>query len=302
MPGAQLSLPMVLGAIEDATAAGVHRIRFYGGEPLLHPHLPDMVQHARALGAQPYITTNGTHLGRKIGRLYEAGLRLATVGFYGVNDLYDSYTQKRGHFARLERSLAKVRSDCGSDFELQLNYVLLRETCNLKALEDAWSFAKRFDMHFHVDTANYAAPFFVQGLDSDLQLRPADRPAAEAVTQAMLALKREEPARFVHSETYIRSIPDWLLLGPNMRVPCDAYDLIWIGANGTVQLCDVTLPLGNLHEKPLRAMLFSDAHVQAARDAFQLKCPNCTCKAETRIRKDAASQRRYGGATMAQRP
>jgi cyclic pyranopterin phosphate synthase len=95
------------------------------------------------------------------------------------------------------------------------------------------------------------------------------------------------------TEEGLRSIPDWLLKGAAMRVPCDAYQMIWVGADGTVQLCYVTFRLGNLHEKPLTDLLFTAAHRQAARSAFALDCPNCHCHYDRRIRKHAPSLQRF---------
>jgi MoaA/NifB/PqqE/SkfB family radical SAM enzyme len=293
MPGESLSLKQVCEALDDARRGGVSTVRFYGGEPLLHPDLPDMVRHAVKIGLRPYITSNGTHLGLKMPALYEAGLRVASIGFYGVDTRYDSYTQKHGHFARLERSLQAVRDRFGAAVEMQLNFVILRETCNLKDLAAAWAFAGRFDMYFHVDLVNYSVPFFVQGTKNELHLDEADRSRAELVAVEMIRLKRLEPERFLHTIEFLRSVPDWLLEGPNMRVPCDAYELIWIGADGTVQLCDAALPLGNIRENRLRDIMFTPAHHQAAQDGFRLACPNCTCKVQTRIQKHAASMRRY---------
>lgn len=293
MAGERLSLETVMDVLQDARDAGVDRTRFYGGEPLLHPGLPQMIARSRELGMRPYVTTNGTHLGAKIEALFEAGLRLATIGFYGIGPAYDSYTQKANHYARLETSLAKVRERYGEAVELQLNFVVLRDTCNVDDLHRAWDFAKRFDMFFHLDLANYSAPFFVQGFDNDLQLRADDRPRVEDVVRAMLLLKQAEPKRFLHSVEFIRSVPDWLLKGPAMRVACDAYELLWVGADGTLQLCDVAFPLGNVRETRLRDLLFTPEHRRAAIDGFKLNCPNCTCKVETRIRKDADAMRRY---------
>jgi sulfatase maturation enzyme AslB (radical SAM superfamily) len=91
----------------------------------------------------------------------------------------------------------------------------------------------------------------------------------------------------------LRSIPDWLFQGPEMRVPCDVYKMLWIGADGSVKLCYVTFELGNLHERRLSEILDSAAHKQAAQDAFQLKCPNCHCERDSRIRRDLDSRRRY---------
>lgn len=293
MPGQRLALSTVIDVLTDAKAGGIERVRFYGGEPLLHPDLPAMVRHACELGLYPYITTNGTHLGLKIRPLYDAGLRLASIGFYGIGDAYEAYTQRPGHFRRLEQSLEAVRRICGSGVELQLNFVLLRPTCTVDAVRAAWHFAERYDMYFHVDLGGTSIPFFTAGPDGELLLRPDDREAAEAVAREMLTLRRRGPRRFLHSEAFIRSIPDWLIKGPAMRVPCDAYELLWVGADGTLQLCDTALPLGNVNRQRLRDILFSPEHQRAARCGFRLNCPNCTCLAESRIQKDLPSLRRY---------
>lgn len=293
MDGERLALSTVIDVLSDAKAGGMETVRFYGGEPLLHPDLPAMIRCATELGLRSYVTTNGTHLGLKIGALHEAGLHLATIGFYGIGDAYEAYTQRPGHFRRLEESIQTVRRLHGDRFELQLNFVLLRPTCTVDALRAAWDFAERYGMFFHVDLASGAIPFFTGGAEDELLLTADDRDAAEDVACEMLRLKRQAPARFVHSEPFIRSIPDWLIKGAGMRVPCNAYELLWIGADGTVQLCDTALPLGNVNTQRLRDILFSREHHRAARDGFQLNCPNCTCLVESRIQKDAASQRRY---------
>jgi cyclic pyranopterin phosphate synthase len=271
-------------------------VRFYGGEPLLHPDLPAMIAHASGLGMEAYVTTNGVLLERRVDELVEAGLSWMSIGFYGVGLDYDEYTQKDGHFERLERSLDAVRARYGS-FPIQLNWTMLRTTCNLPALHQAWSFAQRFDLLFHLDLYMHFNPFFTDGPDEALSFRPGDRPGVEAVAAELVRLKQAEPERFPHSLEFLRSVPDWLILGEDMRVPCDAYQLIWVGADGSVQLCDVAFPLGSLHERRLGEILFGDAHKRAARDAFELKCPNCTCKCESRITKHAPSYRRFSASS-----
>jgi cyclic pyranopterin phosphate synthase len=88
-----------------------------------------------------------------------------------------------------------------------------------------------------------------------------------------------------------------------MRVPCDAYDMIWVGADGSVRLCFVTFPLGNLHHQPLSEILFSEAHRKAAKGAVQLACPNCHCNRDTRIAKHLPSLVRYSlGSAFAPSP
>ena len=292
MVGARLELPVVRGMLEDARAAGVNRVRFYGGEPLLHPDLPAMIAHARSLGLEVYLTTNGVLLERRVDEVMAAGLEWMSIGFYGVDLKYDEYTQRDGHFERLAGSLNTLRERYPV-FPVQLNWTVLRPTCNLAALREAWGFARRFDLLFHLDLYMHYNPFFTDGPAEELAFTPADRPAVQEVADELLRLKRAEPERMPHSAPFLRSVPDWLILGAGMRVPCDAYQLLWVGADGSVQLCDVAFPLGNLHDQRLSAILFGKEHRRAARDGFELKCPNCTCKCDSRITKHAPSYRRY---------
>jgi cyclic pyranopterin phosphate synthase len=243
MVGERLDLPMMRNLLDDAKEAGVNRVRLYGGEPMLHPDLPDMIRHSQALGMDTYLTSNATLLEDRIDELWDAGLRWMTIGFYGIDAKYDGYTQRKGHYEKLRRGLEKTRAKYGDEFEMQLNFVLIRSTCNLSALQEAWEF----------------------------------------------------PECFPQSLALVRSVTDWLMRGDEMRVPCDAYQLLWVGADGTVQLCDVTFKLGNLHDTRLKTMLFGSTHRQACRDGFQLKCPNCTCKSDSRILKHRTSIKVYGG-------
>ncbi|MGH7414777.1 MAG: radical SAM protein [Candidatus Rokuibacteriota bacterium] len=72
MPGHQLSLSMLRDLLDDAKAAGISTVRLHGGEPLLHPDLPEMVRHACQIGIRPFLTTNGRLLDRRIESLYDA--------------------------------------------------------------------------------------------------------------------------------------------------------------------------------------------------------------------------------------
>jgi len=69
--------------------------------------------------------------------------------------------------------------------------------------------------------------------------------------------------------------------------------MLWVGADGSVQLCYVTFPLGNLHERRLRDLLFTRAHHAAARGAYALDCPNCHCRYDLRVRKDRSLAAKY---------
>lgn len=293
MPGQRLSLDTVRAMLDDAAEVGVNNVRLYGGEPLLHPDLPAMVRHAVDVGVTPYVTTNAVLLEKRIDELHEAGLRFITVGFYGVGEDYDRYVQRDGAYGVVERGIAAVRERYPDTVRLRINWLISRDTANLESLHRVHDFADRYDLPIQLDLIHYSLPYFSEGPEGELQFTPEDRPAVEEVTEELERLKRANPGRFEQSELAIRSIPDWLILGSKMRVPCDKYRMIWVGADGTVQLCYVTFKLGNLHETRFRDLVGNAAHRDAARKAFELQCPNCHCGYDSRIQKHLPSRHRY---------
>ena len=293
MPGQQLSLKIVKALLDDASSAGIETVRLYGGEPLLHPALPKMVRHAVDLGLSTYVTTNGLLLKQKIEALYDAGLRNITIGFYGTTSDYDLYVQRDHRFRLLEESIASVRQRYGSAVSMQLNYLLMRQSCTLEALHSAWDFAQRYDLEFTTDLIHYSLPYFTDGANHELQFREDDNSAIHDWIAELARLKSAYPEMIKESILSIYSISDWLLKGRNMQVPCDAHKLVWIGADGTVQLCYAAFKLGNLHQRRLRDILLTDQHRRAARDAFALNCPTCHCEREARVLKHLPSRRLY---------
>ena len=294
MAGHQLSRVMLEQLVDDAAAFRIRSLRLYGGEPLLHPDLPQIVERAVRAGIDTYVTTNGVLLAERIDELVQAGLAQLTFGYYGTGRAYDEYVGRAGNFARLERGIATVRERHGSKVRMRMNWLLMRPSCSLEALQQAWQFAVRYDTPIQVDLVHYSLPYFTEGAERELQFTLEDRPRIERDVEQLLAWKRSHPAMIENSEIGLRAIPDWLLLGADMRVPCDKYRMVWIGADGTVQLCYVTFHLGNLHQHRLRELLYTETHEQAARDAFALRCPNCHCGFDERTRKHLPSRRRYG--------
>ena len=293
MTGSQLPFTIVKELLDDCRTFGIRSIRLYGGEPLLYKQLVRVVEHAVSLGLHPWLTTNGILLREKVDDLYKAGLRAISIGFYGTGDKYNTYVQRPEQYAKMERGVAYVRERYAAKIDLTLAWLLMRPTCNLEAVREMWRFAEQYGTRVGISLIHYSLPYFTEGPDHELQFRPEDRPAIEEAVSELLRLKQMRPELLVQSVIGLRSIPDWLLKGPRMRIPCDRYRLLWIGANGVVQMCYVTFELGNLHNNRLSELLFSHAHQQAARDAFQLKCPNCHCSYFKRVESHLPSRLHY---------
>ena len=290
----KLSLESVQQVLEDASKMYVTNIMFYGGEPLMHPGLPEMIKKTVACQMAPQMTTNGVLLKEKIDGLYEAGLRNIGIGFYGVGDAYDKYVAKPGSFERLDKSLAYVREQYGDSVNLTICWLLNAKSCTVKSLEEAWAFTEKYDCRFNVSLADHSIPYFTYGQDGDLEFTESDSVRLNWVVEKMLQYKKEQPERFSMSLPSIRSIPDWFRLGKDMPVPCNAYRRIWIAADGSVQLCNVTFKLGNINEQRLSEILNTREHKKAVQDAFKLNCPNCNCGYAARIDEHGASLRLYG--------
>ena len=294
MPGSILPYEIVHSALEDAAAAGIPGVRLYGGEPLLHPDLPKMIRTAKQFDVGAYVTTNGIVLDNRIAELYESGLRKATIGYYGKDEEYDRYVQRPGRYQRLIKSLEKTRKQFGPDkLDLQFNFLLSRRSNEIDCFEQLRALAERYDARIQIDIVHYSLPYFTDSPESDLQFRQQDAEKLRYMADHLIRLKAKTPDLLVESEASLAAIPDWALSRESINIPCDAGKLLWIGADGSVKLCYVTFDLGNLHQQRLREMLYTDAHHQAARDAFQLKCPNCHCERGARIEKHSPSLSRY---------
>ena len=294
MPKAQLAPEVVCDLLSDAAAVGFPIVRLYGGEPLLHPQLPLFIQHAIRVGIKPAITTNGILLQKRAADLYAAGLRVITIGYYGFGENYDQYVSRNGAFLQLERSIVSVRDRYGMTVDLQINFLLTRQTCSVDLLRQAWSFARRYRLFFQPDLVHYSLPYFTEGPNHELQFTPSDGARLARVVQELLEMKREAPDLFPESAASIRSVPDWALKGPAMEIPCDAYKMLWVGADGSLRLCYAAFPLGNIHQTRLRDLFGTPEHRLACGQAFRLACPRCHCERSSRIDSHLPSRLRYG--------
>ncbi len=97
--------------ISELSELGTKKIHFSGGEPMLRPQLPDLVEHATGLGIRVTLTTNGTLIDKeKAKRLIEAGLRGVNVSIDSPNrKMHEKIRGVEGAFKTTARSVALFR-------------------------------------------------------------------------------------------------------------------------------------------------------------------------------------------------
>ena len=138
-----LSFEALAAVIDGLFYAGVRRMRFTGGEPLLSPHVVRAIAHARDLGVSDLaLTTNGTRLAELAAELREAGLKRLTLSLDSLDELRFARITRGGKLRRVLDGLDEARR-VGFD-EIKINCVVLRGENDVE-LESitrwAWSLA-----------------------------------------------------------------------------------------------------------------------------------------------------------------
>lgn len=121
-----LSLEEIARLLRGFAAVGLRKLRLTGGEPTLRRDLPEIIASAAAVGGIEKIalTTNGTHLDRRVERWRQAGLTHLNVSVDALErDRFHSIT---GH-DRLPEILRGIALAQNLDFRaIKLNAVLLK--------------------------------------------------------------------------------------------------------------------------------------------------------------------------------
>jgi GTP 3',8-cyclase len=220
--------------IDGLVGAGVRRIRFTGGEPLLSPHAVPLVRHAVRSGAEDVaMTTNATLLERYARPLREAGLMRLTISLDTLDAERFSRITRGGDLARVMRGVEAALAEGFA--EVKLNCVVLRgeNDDELEAIT-RWAWARG------------VVPRFIEVMPIAEGARVVERhlvPAAEILARLEPLLVAERPR--VDPDRgpakYVRSRHD-----PRLRVGvisgttdtfCDACDRLRVSAEGMLRPC-----------------------------------------------------------------
>lgn len=127
----ELSLGEILSVVDQVKAMGIERLVISGGEPLLRPELATILEHARALGLQVTLLTNGLLIDEGwTQRLVALGVRVK-ISLDGATAGTHDLLRGKGAF---ERTCAVLRNlACAGAPDLTVHYTVHRK--NLAELE-----------------------------------------------------------------------------------------------------------------------------------------------------------------------
>lgn len=116
--------------LDSLRAAGIYKINFAGGEPMLNEHLGPFVAHASNIGLKTSIITNGTRLTPSWLDRYAPYINQIGVSCDSLDDRVNAYLGRGfgNHVKVTTRALRRIRA-APADIKIKLNTVVMRHTC-----------------------------------------------------------------------------------------------------------------------------------------------------------------------------
>ena len=109
--------------LDTVSEMGVFMVNITGGEPLLHPKLPEIIDYAAKLQFLITLNTNGTLPIEHFERLARTKLDSMTISFHSLNpERYERMTRSKAPMEKVIRTIEYMREN--SDFHIALKYVI----------------------------------------------------------------------------------------------------------------------------------------------------------------------------------
>jgi MoaA/NifB/PqqE/SkfB family radical SAM enzyme len=114
--------------IADAAALGCENVQFIGGEPTMHPRLPELIAYARDVRVKTVeVFTNGTVLPRRLRTCFlEHRVDLAFSVYSSEASIHDAVTQRSGSF---EKTIASIRWALAVGLRVRAAMVAMEGNC-----------------------------------------------------------------------------------------------------------------------------------------------------------------------------
>ena len=116
----ELARDEVLAVIDQLMDNEVPYLSFSGGEPMLHPHFYEMVDHVTSRGSQLKIETNGHYLTpESCARLKDLGVKAVQVSLDGASSATFGRMRVRGEF---DKTVAGIRNLAEAGVPIEVNF------------------------------------------------------------------------------------------------------------------------------------------------------------------------------------
>jgi 12,18-didecarboxysiroheme deacetylase len=139
---AELNLDQGLALLDDLKGFGVPVVLFSGGEPLMHPHLLQLIAHTVKSGMRAVISTNGTLITQELaGKLKDLGLSYVGISLDGVQATHDHFRGQAGAFAA---AMNGIRHCQAAGIKVGLRFTLNRH--NYQEVPEIFDLLEAYDI------------------------------------------------------------------------------------------------------------------------------------------------------------
>ncbi len=105
-----LPIDLVQRTLDEANELGIKSVQFSGGEPLLYPHIDEVLKSTIGKNFVVTISTNSTLINEHFARLFlEAGVRVVT-SIDGPEEYHDIFRGKSGCFTEASKGISHLTS------------------------------------------------------------------------------------------------------------------------------------------------------------------------------------------------
>ncbi len=242
-------------------------VSFTGGEPLLYPHVYELLSIAKKLGFRTNILTNGWLLDKNnIKKICDASPDLISLSLDGSTaTLHDEIRGVKGSYKKILESCKLIKEE----FNKQRKSVQVRITTvvsklnihNIENIVELITRNKYIDtMHCQAVTDVNPDPNNQNNFDKYLKLWPRNNKQILDAYTNLIYIKRKNNL-FSTSEKRLKMQYHYFM-HPDLRIKnlvCHAYKDLIIDVEGNVTLCiPMKLILGNIKNKSIDQMLNSD--------------------------------------------
>jgi radical SAM protein with 4Fe4S-binding SPASM domain len=260
----ELSLKELLNVVDQAIALGVRSITVIGGgEPLMHPHIRELIGHIARRGIPQNLFTNGTLITPALARFLAARKVSVVVKFNSLRpEVQDELVGVPGAFKRIHRGIACL-VDAGyarrPELRLGLETIICKD--NYAEIETMWRYARDRGMHPYFEVITF------QGRAKKERFN-VPKEKLQRLFERLLAIDEQ-------SYGYT-----WTPHPPIAALACQRhfYNLL-VTSNGYVHPCSgVDINVGNVRHQTLKEILETAPVIRALRridDNIKGKCRTC---------------------------
>jgi radical SAM protein with 4Fe4S-binding SPASM domain len=140
----ELNVEEILGAIEQGVALGVRRVIIIGGgEPLMHPHVMDIIRFLHERGVGIDLFTNGTLITRESARqLHRFGVEPVVKCNSLLPEIQDLLVNTKGAFEKIHQGIEYLRAAGYPDESHDLGIETIICSYNYAELPAMWRWAR----------------------------------------------------------------------------------------------------------------------------------------------------------------